>query len=248
MSAAITTTSLTKRYGATRAVDGLSLDISTGTVYGFLGPNGAGKSTTMQMLTALIEPTGGDGTIMGTSIRDRRAISPQIGYLPETPPLYDALSGREQLDYVADLRDMSEEQSTDRIETLLREFDLVADAGMRIDAYSKGMRQKVAFIQAIIHDPDVLFLDEPTSGLDPRATRTLKERIRAIADSGMTIFLSTHILSVVDELADIVGVLNNGRLVAEGTPDGLKHRVESGSDGSLEDVFFDVTSTWDWSN
>jgi ABC-type multidrug transport system ATPase subunit len=314
MSSAITTTSLTKRYGSTRAVDELSLEISAGSVYGFLGPNGAGKSTTMQMLTALIEPTSGDGTIMGMSIRDRRAIAPHIGYLPETPPLYDELSGREQLDYVADLRGISRdrrerdgsldvstgvsterseldgsldvstgvsterseldgsldvstgvsterseldgsldvstgvstERAIDRIEELLQEFDLASDAGKRIDAYSKGMCQKVAFIQSILHDPDVLFLDEPTSGLDPRVRRTLKERIRALADSGTTIFLSTHILSVVDELADVVGVLNNGRLVAEGTPDGLKRRVEAGTDGTLEDVFLDVTSTQRW--
>lgn len=179
---------------------------------------------------------------MGTSIRDRRAIAPLIGYLPETPPLYDELSGREQLDYVADLRGIAEEHAVDRIEKLLQEFDLIDDAGKRINAYSKGMCQKVAFMQSILHDPDVLFLDEPTSGLDPRITRTLKERIRALADSGMTVFLSTHILSVVDECADVVGVLNNGRLVAEGTPDGLKQRVESGTEGTLEDVFLDVTS------
>lgn len=171
---------------------------------------------------------------------------PHIGYLPETPPLYDELSGREQLDYVADLRGIPDEHAVDRIEELLYEFDLIGDAGKRIDAYSKGMCQKVAFIQTILHDPDVLFLDEPTSGLDPRITRTLKECIRSLADSGMTIFLSTHILSVVDECADVIGVLNNGRLVAEGTPDGLKRRVESETDGTLEDVFLDVTSTQEW--
>lgn len=240
---AIETSALTKQYGSIRAVDELNLTVSTGSVYGFLGPNGAGKTTTMQMLTGLLQPTSGEGTIMGESIRDRRALGPYIGYLPESPPLYDELSGREQLDYVADLRNIPDEQAAETIDDLLDTFDLASDAARRIDGYSKGMRQKLAYIQIILHEPDVVFLDEPTSGLDPRAARTLREHIHQLTDDGTTVFLSTHILSVVDELADIVGVLNNSRLVAEGTPDGLKSRAESGSEGTLEDVFLDVTSS-----
>lgn len=239
---AIEAHALTKRYGGVRAVDDLTLEVPTGTVYGFLGPNGAGKTTTMRMLTGLVPPTTGDGTILGESIRDRRALAPVVGYLPETPPLYDELTGREQLDYVADLRDVPDDRAADRIDALLERFDLAGDAARRIDEYSTGMRQKVAYVQTILHDPDVVFLDEPTSGLDPRAARTLREHVQGLTDDGTTVFLSTHILPVVDELADLVGVLSDGRLVAEGTPGGLTERVESEDERTLEDVFLDVTS------
>ncbi|MFC5970535.1 ABC transporter ATP-binding protein [Halomarina salina] len=238
---AVETRALTKRYPSSTAVRELDLSVPEGSVYGFLGPNGAGKTTTMRMLTGLLDPTSGEGHVAGASIRDRRALAGVVGYLPETPPLYDELTGREQLDYVADLRDVGPDADA-RIDSLVERFDLAGDAGKRIEAYSKGMRQKTAFVQTVLHDPDVVFLDEPTSGLDPRAARTLREEIRNLTDDGTTVFLSTHVLPVVEELADVVGVLSDGRLVAEGTPNGLKNRVESDSDETLEDVFLDVTS------
>ncbi|WP_207586705.1 ATP-binding cassette domain-containing protein [Halomontanus rarus] len=238
---AIETVGLTKRYGDETAVSDLSLEIERGTVYGFLGPNGAGKTTTMRMLTTLTRPTGGSATVAGHSIEDRDAVTPHIGYLPEEPPIYDELTGREQLEYVAGLRDLPSEAASERIDDMLERFDLLEDAGKRIDAYSKGMRQKVGVIQAVLHEPTVAFLDEPTSGLDPRAARTMRNTIADLADQEMTIFLSTHILPVVDELADTIGVLHEGRLVAEGSPDALKHRAETGEEGSLEDVFLEVT-------
>ena len=242
LSPAIEATGLTKRYGSTTAVDGLDLSVPKGAVYGFLGPNGAGKTTTMRMLTTLTRPTSGEASIAGESIADREAVIAHLGYLPERPPLYEELSGREQLSYVADLRDLSRDRADDRIESLLADFDLLADADKRIGAYSKGMRQKCAFIQAILHEPNVLFLDEPTSGLDPRAARTIRDLVTDLADGGMTIFLSTHILPVVDELADTVGVLHEGRLVAEGPPEQLKRRVRAGEEQTLEEAFLEVTS------
>ena len=239
---AIETSELTKRYTNTVAVDGLDLSIPEGVVYGFLGPNGAGKTTTMRMLTTLTRPTSGNARVSGEPITDRGAVTRQIGYLPEEPPLFDELTGREQLEYIAGLRDLPDQQAHERISSLLETLDLAKDANKRIDDYSKGMRQKTAFIQAILHQPTVLFLDEPTSGLDPRAARTLREMIQNLADSGTSIFLSTHILPVVDELADTVGVLYEGRLVAEGAPADLKTRAETGQQSSLEDVFLEVTS------
>ena len=239
---AIDTTELTKRYGNTTAVNGLELSIPEGVVYGFLGPNGAGKTTTMRMLTTLTHPTSGTAHVSGEPITDRDAVTREIGYLPEKPPLFDELTGREQLEYIAGLRDLPDQYAHERISSLLETLDLAEDANKRIDDYSKGMRQKTAFIQAVLHQPTVLFLDEPTSGLDPRAARTLREMIRELADSGTSIFLSTHILPVVDELADTVGVLYEGRLVAEGAPADLKTRAETGEQGSLEDVFLEVTS------
>jgi ABC-2 type transport system ATP-binding protein len=241
---AIEATDLRKTYRSEVALDRLSLSIPHGTVYGFLGPNGAGKTTTMRLLTGLSNASAGEARVRGVPVDDRRRLVSHIGYLPETPPLYEEFSASEQLEYVADLRDIPPETARNRIEAFLERFDLSADAGKRISTYSKGMQQKTAFIQSVIHRPDVLFLDEPTSGLDPRAAREIRESIGELADSGTTVFLSTHILPVVEAVADEVGVLFEGRLVAEGTPDELKSRAETG-EGTLEDAFLAVTSTSD---
>jgi ABC-2 type transport system ATP-binding protein len=238
---AIETDSLTKRYGETTAVAGLTMAVDRGTVYGFLGPNGAGKTTTMRMLTTLTKPTSGTARVAGHSIADREAVTPHIGYLPEEPPIYDELTGREQLEYAAGLRNLPEDESAERIESLLERFALLSDADRRIEGYSKGMRQKVGVIQAVLHEPVVAFLDEPTSGLDPRAARTMRETIADLADREMTIVLSTHILPVVDELADEIGVIHEGELVAQGDPETLKSRAETGETRSLEDAFLEIT-------
>ncbi|GAA0472416.1 ABC transporter ATP-binding protein (plasmid) [Halococcus dombrowskii] len=239
---AIDTTDLTKRYETTLAVDELSLTIPEGTVYGFLGPNGAGKTTTMRMLTGLTRPTSGTGSIADVSITDRDDLRPQIGYLPEEPPLYEQATANEQLEYAAGLRDLPEKSTRQRIDELLDALNLTADASTRITDYSKGMKQKTAYIQAVLHEPDVVFLDEPTSGLDPRAARTLREMIRDLADAGTTIFLSTHILPVVEEVADTVGILYDGCLVAEDTPEELTQRAETSQTGTLEDAFLELTT------
>ncbi|WP_115865309.1 ABC transporter ATP-binding protein [Halorussus litoreus] len=240
---AIDTTGLTKRYGETLAVDGLDLSISEGVVYGFLGPNGAGKTTTMRMLTGLTRPTSGTGSVAGVAITDRDALRPHIGYLPEEPPLYEQATAYEQLEYVAGLRDLPAEPTRARIDALLDDLGLTEDAGTRIADYSKGMRQKVAYVQAVLHEPDVVFLDEPTSGLDPRAARTIREMILDLADAGTTVLLSTHILPVVEEVADAVGILYEGRLVAEDAPHVLTQRAETGETQTLEDVFLELTGT-----
>ncbi|MFD1600078.1 ABC transporter ATP-binding protein [Halobellus rarus] len=240
--AAIEADDLRKRYGSEVALDGVSLSIPTGTVYGFLGPNGAGKTTTMRILTGLSRPSSGTVRVCGVDVADRRALARHVGYLPETPPLYEEFSAREQLEYVADLRDIAGEVADERIDRYLAEFELLDDADRRISEYSKGMKQKTAFVQSVLHDPDVLFLDEPTSGLDPRAARRIRESILAFADAGTTVFLSTHILPVVEAVADEVGVLYEGRLVAEGPPDAVTSRAATGDSGSLEDAFLAVTS------
>lgn len=239
---AILATNLRKTYASEVALDSLSLSIPQGTVYGFLGPNGAGKTTTMRLLTGLSQPTSGTVSICGVSVDDRRNIASLVGYLPETPPLYEEFSAREQLEYVADLRDIPRSTASDRIDEYLNQFELVDDADRHISGYSKGMKQKTAFIQSVIHDPNVLFLDEPTSGLDPRAARRIRDSITEFADSGTTVFLSTHILPVVEAVADEIGVLFDGHLVAEGTPAELQSRAETGESGTLEDAFLAVTS------
>jgi len=238
----ITAQGLTKRYDEVTAVDGLSLDVADGTVYGFLGPNGAGKTTTIEMLTGLTVPTDGHAEVAGVPVTDRDRLKAHIGYLPDEPPLYDAFTAREQLEYVAVLRSMDENSVEDRIVSLLERVGLAGDADRRIDTYSTGMRQKVGLVQSLLHRPDVLFLDEPTSGLDPRASRDVVDLIDDLADDGTTVFLSTHVLPVVEELSDTIGVLKQGRLVAEGKPGRLTERSASAGDESLEEVFLQVTS------
>ena len=237
---AVEATDLRKAYGSAVALDGVSLSIPAGTVYGFLGPNGAGKTTTMRVLTGLARADAGRVRVCGVDVADRRALASHVGYLPETPPLYEEFSAREQLEYVADLRDLPRDVAAERIDRYLGTFDLAADADRRIAGYSKGMKRKTAFVQAVLHDPDVLFLDEPTAGLDPRAARRMRESMVEFADGGATVFLSTHVLPVVEAVADTVGVLFDGRVVAEGPTDSVRSRAE-GEGGSLEDAFLAVT-------
>ncbi|MEE6209545.1 ABC transporter ATP-binding protein [Salarchaeum sp. III] len=239
---AISTDDLTKTYSDTTAVDSLTLTVERGAVYGFLGPNGAGKTTTIRMLTALLPPTSGSGRVAGASITDREALIEQIGYLPESPPIHEEFTAREQLEYHGGLRNMTPAAIDDRIDTLLARFELTDAADQRIATYSKGMRQKTGLIQAIMHDPDVVFLDEPTSGLDPRAARTVRETITNLAAENTTVFLSTHILSVVEEIATSVGILYEGDLVAEGHPSELTTRKAIDEEQTLEDVFLEVTT------
>jgi len=239
---AIQTDSLRKVYGDTVAVADLTLSVQSGSVFGFLGPNGAGKTTTMRMLTCLLRPTSGSAWVTGAPIEDREAVTGRIGYLPEEPPIYDELTGREQLEYWAGLRDMERQTSRERIESLLTRLDLRSDADRRIAAYSTGMRQKLGIAQTVLHEPDVLFLDEPTSGLDPGSVRTVREIITEFAENGATVFLSTHVLSVVDELAERVGVLHDGGLVAQAPPEELKSRVSSSTESTLEEAFIQITT------
>jgi ABC-2 type transport system ATP-binding protein len=239
---AIVTDGLRKEYGDTTAVESLNIAVERGSIYGVLGPNGAGKSTTIRMLTGLLPPTGGSGHVAGASVTDREALIQQIGYLPESPPIHEEFTAREQLEYHGGLRGMAPDRVESRIETLLDRFDLADDADDRIVTYSRGMRQKTGLIQAIMHQPAVVFLDEPTSGLDPRAARTVRETVTDLADSGTTVVLSTHVLPVVEELATDVGILYNGRLVTEGSPKDLKNRVRTEDQNTLEDVFLEVTT------
>jgi ABC-2 type transport system ATP-binding protein len=243
--AAIRTDGLTRTYGATRAVDGLDLAVDTGTVYGFLGPNGAGKTTTIRLLTGLLSPTDGTARVAGVPVTDRATLTHHVGYLPESPPIHEAFTAREQLEYHGGLRGMAPDAIDDRLAQLFDRFDLADAADDRIVTYSKGMRQKTGLIQAIMHEPDVVFLDEPTSGLDPRAARTVRETVTDLAANGTTVLLSTHVLPVVERVADTVGILADGALVAEGPPAALVDRMETEAEPTLESVFLAVTTDTD---
>jgi ABC-2 type transport system ATP-binding protein len=242
---AISADGLTKHYGDEVAVDDLDLDVPAGSVYGFLGPNGAGKTTTMRLLTGLTEPTAGSAEVVGVPVSDRPALTSRIGYLPAEPPVFDELTGWEQLRHVARLHGFDDGEADDRIKTLLERFDLLADADRRIESYSTGMTKKVGVVAAMLHDPDVLFLDEPTSGLDPRAARTVRDTVAELAAGDATVLLSSHVLPVVDELADTVGVIDDGVLVAEGAPEDLKATARQGEAADLETVFMEVTADAD---
>jgi len=238
---AILAEGLRKEYGDVVAVANLDLAVESGAVYGFLGPNGSGKTTTMRMLTTLARPTSGTARVAGVPVDDRESVIGRVGYLPERPPVFEELTGRENLRYVAAVQDVPRAAARERIDDYLDRFGLADAADRRVEGYSTGMRKKLGLVVAILHRPRVVLLDEPTSGLDPRAARTVKDLITELADRQVTIFLSTHILSVVDELADEVGVLSDGRLVTEGSPERLKGRAERGEDATLEDVFLQVT-------
>lgn len=234
---AIETENLTKEYGDIVAVDDLNLQVETGTVYGFLGPNGAGKTTSLRLLTTLTRPSSGSATVSGHPITDTELVTSDIGYLPEEPPLYDELTGREQLQFFADIRDIDPETASDRIESLLDQFDLEA-SDQRIATYSTGMRRKVGIANALLHDPPVVFLDEPTSGLDPRAAQQVRDTLVELSGRNTTVLLSTHALSVVEAVADTAGILQDGQLIAEGEPSSLM-----GKNGqTLEETFLEVTS------
>lgn len=235
METAIRTEGLTKRYGDVTAIDKLDLSVATESIYGFLGPNGAGKSTTLALLTGLTMPTAGSATVADVDVRDRHKLVERIGFAPERPPFYANLTGREQLRCIAEIRDIPGSEET--ISAYLDRFDLREAEQRRIDGYSKGMRQKLNLIQAVFHDPDVVFLDEPTSGLDPQSTREMRSLLAETCDDGATVFLSTHILSVVEAVADRVGILTDGRIRHEGQIDEVLARADG---TGLEEAFVET--------
>ena len=213
--------SLPKKYGAERAVDGISFDVDRGEVLGFLGPNGAGKSTTMKVITCFLPPTEGTVIVDGDDVRQRGLdVRKKIGYLPENTPLYHDMTTFDYLRFVAEMRSIPGGEQSDRIAEMVDVCGLEAVLGKRIEALSKGYRQRVGLAQAMIHNPPILILDEPTSGLDPNQIVEIRELIKTVGQE-KTVILSTHILSEVQASCDRVLIINRGRLVADGTPDDL---------------------------
>jgi len=235
----IETFDLTRYYGRKLAVENLRMTVEKGEVFGFIGPNGAGKTTTIRMLSCLIQPTSGTARIGGHDVQEEPLeVKKIIGLVPENPPLYDRLTGREYLEFVARLHKVSESERRRRIDELLEAFKLGDVADQVIVSYSKGMKQKIAFSAALIHNPKVLLLDEPTSGVDVRAAKIIKDVIKELSEQGVTVFYSTHIMELAERICERVGIINEGRLRAVGTLDDLKSRF-SGTD--LEDVLLKLT-------
>ena len=237
----ITTENLTKRFDKVIAVDNLSLHVSSGELFGFLGPNGAGKTTTINMLTGLLQPTSGTANICGFDIQTQPLQAKAVtGLLPDTPHLYETLTGRQFVRFIADLYEIEPKRSEQRMNELFELFDLTESADDLIRSYSHGMKKKLLLTSVIVQEPKVMFLDEPTSGLDPKSARIAKEILRALCDRGCTAFMTTHILEIAESMCDRIGIINKGQLIAVGTMEEL--RQSKGVDGlSLEDIFLELT-------
>jgi ABC-2 type transport system ATP-binding protein len=226
---------LVKRYFGVKAVDDVSLIVRPGEVVGYLGPNGSGKSTTARMLTGLVEPSSGAVMFDGRDINaDPIAYRRRLGYVPEEPSLYPFLSGREYLELIGQLREMPAARLDRKIAVLLELFGLSGAVEQGIAGYSKGMRQKLVIVSALMHDPDLLIFDEPESGLDVTATLVLRHLVKTLAARGKAILYSSHILEVVEKVCSRVIVLHRGRVVAD---DGVERFGELVANRSLEEVF-----------
>lgn len=232
---------VSKQYGTKLAVDRLNLKVEQGELFAFLGPNGAGKTTTIKMLCGLLHPTQGRVRVGGYDLATHgQEARQQIAFVPDTPYLYEKLTGREFLQFIADMFGMPRVTSAKRIEEMIALFGLDHFVDDLSETYSHGMRQRTVFAAALLHEPKVLIVDEPTVGLDPKSIRLLKDLLREQAKGGTTVFLSTHSLDIAQELADRIGIIDHGRLLACGTLDSL--RTQAHLAGTLEEVFLKLTA------
>lgn len=233
---------LTMRYGDLLALDGLDLVIPQGELFAFLGPNAAGKTTTIKLLTGLIEPTGGHAKICGYDIqKDPLEAKRRIGYIPDVAEFYDKLTPMEFMGFIAELFQVPHETAKDRTPGLMERFSLVPYARQRIENLSHGTRQRLAFASALLHEPEVIIVDEPMVGLDPKNARVVKEELKARSEAGVTVFLSTHLLNVAEELADRIGIIHHGKLQAIGTVEEIRSQFGGAADQSLEELFLGIT-------
>lgn len=209
---------LTKTYGDKKAVDDLSLHIQPGEIYGFIGHNGAGKTTTIKSACGILQYDRGEIYVDGISIReDPLACKAKIAYIPDNPDLYEFMTGIQFLNFVSDIFSVSAKDRQERIRRFGDAFELTEDLAQPVSAYSHGMKQKLAIISALIHEPRLVIMDEPFVGLDPKASHLLKELMREICDDGGAIFFSTHVLEVAEKLCDKVAIIKGGRLIRSGT-------------------------------
>jgi len=240
---AIVAEGLTKVFRQKTAVDHISLRVAAGRLFGFLGPNGAGKSTTIKMLTGQLRPSAGEARIEGLSLRrELLAIKRVIGILPEELPLYERLTGEEYLHFAGRMYGLSRAETRRRSDELLEFLSLAGEGRKLLVDYSLGMRKKIALAAALIHNPRVLFLDEPLNGIDPISGRVVTDLLRRMAQKGVTLFFTSHVLDVAERLCDEVAIIDRGRIVAQGTLEEIRVQREVGRDASLEDVFLKLVS------
>jgi ABC-2 type transport system ATP-binding protein len=229
---------VTKAFGTRRAVDHLDLHVRAGELFAFLGPNGAGKTTTIKMVCGLLRPTSGTVKVGGYPAGSREARQ-LLAYVPDQPYLYEKLTGREFLRFVVDMYGLDPRRASRRIDDLVDTFEMNDYIDELCEGYSHGMKQRVVFASALVHDPRVLIVDEPLVGLDPRSARIVKDLFVAQARSGVAVLMSTHLLSIAEELADTIGIIDKGRMLARGTLAEVRDRAQV--QGPLESLFLKLT-------
>jgi ABC-2 type transport system ATP-binding protein len=232
---------LTKRYGKFTAVDGITLHVPRGELFGLLGPNGAGKTTTMRMIAGILRPTSGSIAVAGIDLLARPlAAKAKLGFIPDRPFVYDKLTGGEFLRFAAALYGQQGPTVERRIDELLELFELTPWKGELTENYSHGMRQKLIICGAFVHRPELIVVDEPMVGLDPKSARLLKDLFRQFVDRGGTVLMSTHTLEVAEVMCDRIAIVYRGRMAAQGTLAELREQTASGN-SSLEDMFLKLT-------
>ncbi len=233
---------LTKQFGSVQALNCLTFRVMPGEIYGLLGPNGAGKTTTIKVLIGLLEPTSGGVKVGGYSpIKNPIEVKSRIGYVAEKPILYESLSSRDFLEFVASIRKLDQNAASHIVTQLVDAFDMTKYFDVPIATLSMGMMQKVALIASLIHQPPVLLLDEPLSGLDAKSSRIVKDLLSLHTQKGGAVLFSTHIMEVAEHLCTRIGIIYQGKLIAEGTLDQLKSKTGSKSK-TLEEVFLKLTN------
>ena len=226
---------LTKKYGEKKAVDDLSLHIEKGEIYGFIGHNGAGKTTTIKSVLGILDFDEGEIFIDGKSVKkDSLECKRVIAYIPDNPDLYEFMSGLQYLNFISDIFGVEEKERKERIEKYSTAFEIKEDLASPISSYSHGMKQKLAIISALVHDPKLIIMDEPFVGLDPIASHLLKDIMREKCNEGGAIFFSTHVLEVAEKLCDKIAIIKGGKLIKSGTMEEVK------GDSSLESVFLEL--------
>ena len=232
---------LTKHYGKLAAVDDLNIEVPAGQIFGFLGPNGAGKTTTIRTMMGILKPTSGQ-VLLGKHdvMKEPEKAKAISGFIPDRPFIYEKLSGHEFLEFVGKLHRVESARLSRRIVELLELLELTRWKDELVESYSHGMKQRLVVCAALIHEPRILVVDEPMVGMDPKGARTLKDLFRALAVNGTTIFLSTHSISVAEEICHRIGIIQKGRLIACGFTAEI-HRQTSNANGTLESVFLELT-------
>jgi len=241
MTSAVRIKNYVKSFGELVAVNDLSIEIAPGEIYGLLGPNGAGKTTTLKLLMGLLDPDSGIGEILNFSCQDNPIeVKKRVGYVPEEQNLYDSLTARELFEFVASIRELPQEQTNARIKDMVKALAFEQYVDQVILTLSQGNRQKVLLIIALLHTPKLLILDEPFSGLDVRSTRIVKDVIKIHTENGGSILLSTHIMEVAQGLCDRIGIIDEGKLIAEGTIEELQEQAKA-EGATLEKLFLLLT-------